>query len=160
MVSPTRLSAGLLLFRERRDDVEVLLAHPGGPFWIRKDTGAWSIPKGEVREGEDPARAALREFREETGFAVAGNHLIPLRPRRQASGKVLYAWAARGDLDPARVHSNTFSMEWPPRSGRQQRFPEVDRLAWFPLRTARGKISKGQIGFLDELDLRLRREPS
>jgi predicted NUDIX family NTP pyrophosphohydrolase len=157
MVTSTRQSAGVLLFREVGGTVEVFLVHLGGPLWARKDTGAWSIPKGEFSHDEDPLHAALREFQEETGHALVADEIIPLQPRRLASGKVVHAWAARGDIDPARLESNTFSMEWPPRSGRQQDFPEVDRAEWFPLHIARGKISNGQAGFLDELESRLER---
>jgi predicted NUDIX family NTP pyrophosphohydrolase len=143
-------SAGLLLYRRRRGELEVFLVHPGGPFWAKKDAGAWSIPKGEYRPDEDPLAAARREFREETGFSVAGE-FIPLTALKQPSGKIIRAWAVEGDLDAAAVCSNTFTLEWPPRSGRQQEFPEVDRAAWLTLTAAREKISKGQVGFLDEL---------
>jgi len=132
----------------------VLLVHPGGPFWARKDQGAWSIPKGEFSGDDDAFGAAVREFREETGQTVAGD-FIALQPRRQAGGKLVYAWAVRSDFDPDRVKSNTFSMEWPPRSGRHATFPEIDRAAWFGLDVARLKISKGQVGFLDELESKL-----
>jgi predicted NUDIX family NTP pyrophosphohydrolase len=155
-----RKSAGLLLFRDVPGTVEVLLVHPGGPFWAKKDRGAWSIPKGEPARDEDPLQAAMREFREEVGHPVPRGELIPLKPRRQPSGKIIYAWAVRGDVDPARVRSNTFSIEWPPGSGRRQVFPEVDRAAWFPLHIARDKISKGQVGFLDELESTLKRRAS
>jgi predicted NUDIX family NTP pyrophosphohydrolase len=148
-----RRSAGLLMYR-RRQVLEVLLVHPGGPFWAGKDLGAWSIPKGEFDPGEDPLAAAQREFREETGFAVAGE-FIPLTPRKQPSGKVIEAWAVEGDCDPAAIRSNLFTLEWPPHSGRQQQFPEVDRAAWFSLAEAREKIIKGQVGFLEELQARL-----
>jgi len=144
-------SAGLLLFRFGDGAIEVLLVHPGGPFWAGKDQGAWSIPKGELAENEEPFHAALREFHEEMGEAVAGT-FEALEPRRQAGGKMVYAWAVRSDFDPARLRSNTFSMEWPPRSGRQQTFQEIDRAAWFPLDLARSKITNGQVGFLDELE--------
>lgn len=137
--------------------VEVLLVHPGGPFWAGKDDGSWSIPKGELGEGEDPLVAARREFEEETGCAVSGD-FVPLKPLRQPGGKVVYAWAVRGDLDPSGLKSNTFSMEWPPRSGRQQEFPEIDRAAWFPIETAKRKITKGQAGFLSQLEETLRCE--
>ncbi|MBI3015298.1 MAG: NUDIX domain-containing protein [Candidatus Tectomicrobia bacterium] len=147
-------SAGLLLFRERSGHFEVLLVHPGGPFWAKKDEGAWSIPKGEFEDGEDPLTAARREFEEETGFMAAGD-VIPLEPLRQPGGKVVYAWAMRRNLDPAGLKSNTFSMEWPPRSGKQQEFPEIDRAAWFPIEIAAGKIVKGQAGFLAELEAKL-----
>jgi predicted NUDIX family NTP pyrophosphohydrolase len=144
-------SAGLLLFRDAAGRREVLLVHPGGPFWAKKDAGAWSIPKGEIGEGEDPLAAAKREFEEETGTRPTGE-AIALEPRRQPGGKLVHAWAMRGDLDPATVTSTTFSMEWPPRSGRRQEFPEVDRAAWFSLDEARAKILKGQAPFLDDLE--------
>jgi predicted NUDIX family NTP pyrophosphohydrolase len=143
-------SAGILLYRDAAGRLEVLLVHPGGPFWAKKDAGAWSLPKGGIEEGEEPLAAALREFEEETGTRPTGE-AIALEPRRQPAGKLVYAWAMRGDLDPAAVTSTTFSMEWPPRSGRRQEFPEVDRAEWFTLDEARGKILKGQAPFLDEL---------
>jgi predicted NUDIX family NTP pyrophosphohydrolase len=143
-------SAGLLMYR-RRGELEVFLVHPGGPFWAKKDTGAWSIPKGEYRPGDDPLAAARREFREETGFSVAGE-FTPLTPLKQPSGKIIQAWAVEGDCDAGAIRSNTFTLEWPPRSGRQQEFPEVDRAGWFTLTAAREKIIKGQVGFLDELE--------
>jgi predicted NUDIX family NTP pyrophosphohydrolase len=143
-------SAGLLLFREGAGRLEVLLVHPGGPFWAKKDAGAWSIPKGGIEEAEEPLAAALREFEEETGTRPTGE-AIALEPRRQPAGKLVYAWAMRGDLDPAAVTSTTFSMEWPPRSGRRQEFPEADRAAWFTLEEARRKILRGQAPFLDDL---------
>jgi predicted NUDIX family NTP pyrophosphohydrolase len=147
----TKRSAGLLLFREADGGREVLLVHPGGPFWAKKDAGAWSIPKGEIGEREDPLTAARREFEEETGVRPVGEALA-LEPRRQPGGKIVYAWAMRGDLDPAAVKSTTFSMEWPPRSGRWQEFPEIDRAEWFTLEEARTKILKGQVPFLDDLE--------
>lgn len=142
-------SAGLLLFR-RRDRLEVLLVHPGGPLWAKKDDGAWSIPKGEIDADEDPLRAARREFAEELGDDVSGE-FIALHPIRQASGKLVYAWAIESEFDTATFRSDTFSMEWPPRSGRQQDFPEVDRVEWFAIGSARQKINKGQVPLLDEL---------
>jgi len=147
---PRRRSAGLLLFREHAAGVEVLLVHPGGPFWENKEEGAWSIPKGEFENNEEPLAAAKREFEEETGIAPAGE-FTPLEPVKQPSGKVVYAWALHSDFDPHVLKSNMFSMEWPPRSGRQQEFPEVDRAAWFGLEAARLKILKGQKPFLDQL---------
>jgi predicted NUDIX family NTP pyrophosphohydrolase len=155
-------SAGLLLFRETSGRLEVLLVHPGGPFWAKKDEGSWSIPKGEFSGCEDPLAAAMREFEEETGFAVAGSTAgspISLEPLRQPGGKVVYAWALQGDVDPAQLKSNTFSMEWPPRSGRQQEFPEIDGAAWLTIDLARQKILKGQAGFLDQLQEKLGRHP-
>ena len=146
----TKTSAGLLLYRVRGDELEVFLVHPGGPFWAKKDAGAWSIPKGEIGEGEDPLQAAIREFTEETGFSVSGDFL-PLRPLRQPSGKVVHAWAVESDCDAAELRSNTFSMMWPPKSGRMQEFPEVDRAAWFGIAEAKERILAGQAAFLDEL---------
>jgi len=150
-------SAGLLLFRESHGAIEVLLVHPGGPFWARKDAGAWSIPKGEFDAGEEPLTAARREFEEETGQAVTGE-FIALQPVRQPSGKIVHAWAVRADFDPARLRSNTFTIEWPPKSGRSREFPEVDRAAWFTLDEARQKIQPGQRPLLDQLEALLRRE--
>lgn len=152
----SKKSAGLMLFREVSGVMEVLLVHPGGPFWAKKDAGAWSMPKGEFSDDEDSLLAAAREFKEEMGEAVTGD-FTPLQPQRQAGGKIVYAWAVRSDFDPARLRSNTFTMEWPPRSGRQQIFPEIDRAAWFELDVARVKILKGQVGFLDELQRMLAR---
>jgi predicted NUDIX family NTP pyrophosphohydrolase/trans-aconitate methyltransferase len=135
--------------------VEVLLVHPGGPFWAKKDDGAWSIPKGEVSDDEEPLAAARREFEEELGGPVEGEFL-PLEPIRQPGGKRVLAWAVRADFDPATLRSNTFSMEWPPKSGRQQQFPEVDKAAWFDLDVAKQKILKGQAPLLDELSTKVR----
>lgn len=143
-------SAGLVVYRRVQGVLEVLLVHPGGPFWANKDLGAWSIPKGEVHEGEDPLAAAQREFREETGCVVEGAY-VPLTPVRLSSGKIIDAWAVAGDCDPSRVGSNTFALEWPPRSGQMRDFPEIDRAAWFPPSEARRRITRGQIGFVDQL---------
>ena len=145
-----RESAGLLLFREIGGRLEVLLVHPGGPYWSKKDEGSWSVPKGELDDGEDGLAAAKREFEEETGAAPEGE-VIPLEPLRQPSGKVVRAWAMRGDFDPASLRSTTFAMEWPPKSGRLREFPEVDRAAWMSLEEAEEKILKGQLPFLDQL---------
>jgi predicted NUDIX family NTP pyrophosphohydrolase len=145
-----KLSAGLLVHRLGAEGHEVFLVHPGGPFWRNRDVGAWSIPKGEVAAGEDPLAAALRELAEETGFAVAPPWLL-LKPVRQPGGKTVMAWAAAGDFDAAAVASNTFAMEWPPRSGTMQTFPEVDRAAWFPLAEARRKILAAQVPLLEQL---------
>lgn len=145
-----KISAGLLVYRKRQGAVEVLLVHPGGPFWAKRDSGAWSIPKGEVDGDEPLLDAARRELEEETGFAVAGD-FTALTPLRQKSGKVVHAWAVEGDCDPARLRSNLFSMEWPPRSGTQREFPEVDRAAWFPIAEAERRILPGQAGFLRQL---------
>jgi predicted NUDIX family NTP pyrophosphohydrolase len=147
-----RTSAGILLHRERDGVREVLLVHPGGPFWARKDAGAWSIPKGEYEEGEDPRACALREFEEELGTALpADAELTELGTVRQSGGKVITAYAAAGDLDAEAISSNTFTIEWPPRSGRTQEFPEVDRAGWFALDAAREQINPAQAEFLDRL---------
>jgi predicted NUDIX family NTP pyrophosphohydrolase len=143
-------SAGLLMYRRSGGNVEVLLVHPGGPFWAKKDTGAWSIPKGEYDDGEDAFAAATREFQEETGLVAHGSFL-PLVPVRQQRGKVVQAWAFEGDCQPELLRSTTFSLEWPPRSGRRQEFPEVDRAEWFGLEEAKRKIVPGQVALLDEL---------
>ncbi len=138
-----KTSAGLLLYRVKNGAVEVFLVHPGGPFWARKDDGAWSIPKGEFEPGEEPLDAAKREFTEETSLTASGE-FVPLQPLKQPSGKIVHAWAVEGDADPARVRSNTFAFK-----GRE--YPEVDRAAWFGLAEARKKILKGQVRFLDDL---------
>ena len=142
------------MFRRSGAQVEVLLVHPGGPFWAKKDAGAWSIPKGEYAEGEDPLAVALREFQEELGVALAGD-ASELGSVTQRGGKIVTAWAVEGDLDPAELRSNTFTMEWPPRSGRQQEFPEIDRAEWFAVPEARTKLIDAQTGFLDRLVERL-----
>ncbi len=147
-------SAGILPYRIRSGVLEVFLVHPGGPFWAKKDAGAWSIPKGEFEEGADPLEAAKREFFEETGTPIDGK-FVSLTPLKQRSGKVVHAWAVEGDIDSSTVTSNTFSMEWPPRSGRQQEFPEVDKGEWFAMAAAREKLLAGQHGFLDELERKL-----
>jgi predicted NUDIX family NTP pyrophosphohydrolase len=147
-----KLSAGILLYRVCSGAPEVFLVHPGGPFWTNKDAGAWSLPKGEFEDGDDPLETAQREFLEETGSAVGGP-FAALTPRKQKSGKLVHAWAVEGDIDASSIRSNTFSMEWPPRSGKQQEFPEVDRGEWFTIPAAREKIQEGQLGFLDELEL-------
>jgi predicted NUDIX family NTP pyrophosphohydrolase len=147
-------SAGLLLYRRRNDDIEVFLVHPGGPFWARKDLASWSIPKGEYAEGEDALSAAQREFHEETGF-VADGSFISLGELKQPGGKIVTAWATGGDCDPAQLRSNTFQLEWPPRSGRKIEVPEVDRGEWFSIEQARTKLLTGQLNFLDWLLARL-----
>lgn len=147
----SKQSAGLLMYRFREGTPEVFLVHPGGPFWAKKDASAWSIPKGEYPDEEDPLTAAKREFKEETGFDPGAGPFISLAPLKQKGGKVVSAWAIEGDCDPSSIRSNSFTMEWPPRSGKKASFPEVDRAAWFPLDQAREKILKGQIGFLDRL---------
>jgi len=145
-------SAGILLHRGGERGTEVLLAHPGGPFWARKDLGAWSIPKGELDEGEDARAGALREFAEETGTHLPEGALEELGSVRQKSGKVVVAFAVEGDLDPATLRSNTFEAEWPPRSGRIQAFPEIDRAEWFDLDAAREKLNPAQAAFVDRLE--------
>jgi predicted NUDIX family NTP pyrophosphohydrolase len=146
-------SAGLLVYR-RRDTVEVFLVHPGGPFWAKKDAGSWSLPKGEFEEGEDPLEAAKREFVEETGFEVEGA-FHPLEPLTQPGGKVIHAWAIESDCDAEQIRSSVFTMEWPPKSGRMQAFPEVDRAAWFTLDEARKRLLAGQTNFIDQLSASL-----
>ena len=149
-VMSKKQSAGVLLYRFHSGALEMFLVHPGGPFWASKDAGVWSIPKGEFAEGEDPLEAARREFLEETGSPVDGP-VIALKPLKQRSAKVVHAWAVEGDIDAASIRSNTFSMEWPPRSGRQQEFPEVDRGEWFTIPVVRIKLLGGQSAFLDEM---------
>jgi predicted NUDIX family NTP pyrophosphohydrolase len=145
-------SAGILLFRRRAAGPELLLVHPGGPFWAGKDQGAWSIPKGEHAEGEEPLACALREFEEETGTALpASAELVDLGEVRLGSGKRVRAWAAEGDLDPDAIRSNTFELEWPPRSGRRQTFPEVDRAAWFGLEEAERRLLPAQVPFAERV---------
>jgi predicted NUDIX family NTP pyrophosphohydrolase len=150
-----KLSAGILLYRKRGAGLEVFLVHPGGPLWAKKDDGAWSIPKGEYLEGEDALTVARREFNEETGSELTGSG-IELTPAKQASGKMIRAWAVEGDIDAASICSNSFSMEWPPKSGRMQSFPEVDRALWCDLPTARKKLLAGQRIMLEELERRIR----
>lgn len=151
---PRSTSAGLLLYR-RRAGLEVLLVHPGGPFWANKDAGAWSIPKGLIGEGEAALTAARREFAEETGLELDGR-FHALAPVTQRGGKVVHAWAIEGDCDPADLRSNLVTLEWPPRSGRLQQFPEVDRAAWFPIAEARIRVLAAQVPLLDELAAILR----
>ncbi len=150
-----RRSAGILLYRLSGDEPEVLLVHPGGPFWAKKDAGVWSIPKGEYDDTEEPLACALREFEEETGTALEAEAPIELGSVTQRSGKVVSAWAAEGDLDPQTVESNTFELEWPPRSGRTAEFPEIDRADWFSLDVAREKLNPAQAEFVDRLAERL-----
>jgi predicted NUDIX family NTP pyrophosphohydrolase len=146
-----RTSAGLLLFRRGEAGCEVLLVHPGGPFWARREAGAWSIPKGECEADEDLYAAARREFAEELGTAPPDGEVVELGEVRQKAGKVVIAWGIAGDLDPEQVSSNTFAMEWPPRSGRTREFPEVDRAQWFDLAQAREAINPAQVALLDRL---------
>lgn len=145
------MSAGLLLYQRSDRGIEVFLVHPGGPFWTKKDLGAWSIPKGEFEAGEDPLAVAKREFQEETGHRAEGN-FTPLTPRKQPGGKIVHAWAVEGECDASTITSNTFSLEWPPRSGQQREFPEVDRAGWFIMELAKQKILKGQVPILEELE--------
>jgi predicted NUDIX family NTP pyrophosphohydrolase len=147
-------SAGILMFR-KKERLEVLLVHPGGPFFARKDLGAWSIPKGEYDVSEDPLMAARREFSEETGVAVEGTFL-PLTAIKQKGGKEVLAWAVEGNIDASKISSNTFELEWPPHSGRIQAFPEVDRAEWFDIVTARAKINERQQSLLNELETLVR----
>ncbi len=149
----SKRSAGLLLYRRRGGATEVFLAHPGGPFWAKKDDGAWSIAKGEIEADENPLAAAIREFTEETGTTLTGD-FRPLPPIRQAGGKTVLAWAIEGDLDAAAIRSNEFEMEWPPKSGKRRRFPEIDRAQWFGLDEARRKLNKAQRAWLDALEVR------
>jgi predicted NUDIX family NTP pyrophosphohydrolase len=146
-----RTSAGILLYRRVADGFEVFLAHPGGPFWARRDRGAWTVPKGEVEPGEDPLETALREFEEETGIRLSGD-CRPLGEVRQKAGKVVMAWACQGDADPATVSSNTVRIEWPRNSGRTIEFPEIDRCAWCPSDLARERINPAQAAFIDRLE--------
>lgn len=139
-----------MLYRQRGGVTEVLLVHPGGPLWAKKDLGAWSVPKGEFAPGEDALVAARREFEEETGLPISGQ-FIRLTPVKQPGGKIVHVWAVEGDCDPSVVRSNTFSMEWPPRSGKKQQFPEIDRAEWFTIDAAKQKILKGQIPLIEEL---------
>ncbi len=149
---PPRRSAGLLLHRSGPSGREVLIAHMGGPFWARKDEGAWSIPKGEHEPDEEPLAAARREFTEELGLPVPDGPLLELGEVRQSSAKRLTAWALEADVDPDAVVPGTFELEWPPRSGRVQAFPEVDRVAWVDVPTARAKLVRGQVALLDRLE--------
>ena len=142
-------SAGLLLYRNHNEKLEVFLVHPGGPLWAKKDSGAWSIPKGEFDE-EDPFLAAKREFQEETGSEVPQGEYFPLTQVKQKSGKIVHAWAVEGELDAEHIHSNEFEMEWPPRSGKFQAFPEINKAAWFSVEEALQKINTGQISLLHE----------
>ena len=148
-------SAGILAYREGVSGLEVFLMHPGGPFWKNKDLGAWSIPKGEIADNEDEKEAAKREFEEETGMKVDAD-LVPLKPIRQKNGKTVMAWAINQDIDPSKIVSNLFEIEWPPKSGKHQQFPEMDRAEWFSVSDAREKIIAGQAALIDELEEILR----
>jgi predicted NUDIX family NTP pyrophosphohydrolase len=150
-MAATASSAGLLLYREREGALQVLLGHMGGPFWARKDAGAWTIPKGELDAGEQPEAAARREFGEELGHDPPAGELLDLGEIRQRAGKRVRAFALRGDFDPAALRPGTFELEWPPRSGRRQAFPEIDRVAWFDVATARAKLVTAQAQLLDRL---------
>ena len=147
----SRISAGLLMYRRDDGTLQVLLAHPGGPYFQNKDEGAWSIPKGEIELGEDLLEAAKREFEEEIGFTPTGP-FIALTPVKQRGGKIVHAWAFEGDCDPSAIVSNKFTMEWPPRSGQQMEFPEIDRAEFFDTSTARRKINSGQVTLIAELE--------
>jgi predicted NUDIX family NTP pyrophosphohydrolase len=150
-----KISAGMMMYRRHEGGLQVLLVHPGGPLWAKRDLGAWSIPKGEVRDDEQPLSAARREFEEELGIPALGDFL-PLGSITQRGGKTVYAWAFQGDCDPAALRSNTFSMEWPPRSGKQRQFPEVDRADFFPIHEAREKLNAAQVEFVNRLEVLIR----
>ena len=150
----SKKSAGILLYRFHTNIPEVLLVHPGGPYWSRKDLGAWSIPKGEFEDDEDALEAAKREFEEETGMRVTGD-FIELNPVKQKSGKVVYAWAVEGNINPEEIISNTFEIEWPPKSGMGKTFPEIDQAVWFTLDKAKIKILEAQVPLIDELKTKL-----
>ncbi|QQL50641.1 NUDIX domain-containing protein [Mucilaginibacter ginkgonis] len=143
-------SAGILVYRHEHKELQVFLVHPGGPFWAKKDNGAWSVPKGEFLSDEDPLAAAKREFKEETGQPINGE-FKQLTPVRLASGKIVHCWAVEGDVDADNIVSNVFDIEWPPRSGKKISIPEVDRAEWFDMETAKLKINKAQVGFIVEL---------
>lgn len=145
-----RKSAGILLYRFNTNTLEFFLVHPGGPFWKGKETGAWTIPKGEFTDDEEPLAAAVREFEEETGTAIAGK-FIELQPVKQKAGKLVYCWAVAGNIDADNIKSNTYKQEWPYKSGKWQSFPEVDKAAWFIVEEAKEKINPAQVAFIDEL---------
>ncbi|HYQ46771.1 MAG TPA: NUDIX domain-containing protein [Polyangiaceae bacterium] len=151
----SKQSAGILLYRRRERRIEVLLVHLGGPFWSKKDDGAWFIPKGELEEGEEPLAAARREFREELGSEPPSSEPLELGTVKNKSGKLIYAWAFEGDFEPAGLKSNTFSLEWPPRSGRMREFPEIDRAAFFTLPDAEPKLHTAELPLLERLRARL-----
>ena len=147
-------SAGILLYRFQNKNLEVFLVHPGGPFWAKKDDGAWSIPKGEFEDDEEPLTAAKREFEEETGLKISGG-FIELNPVKQKSGKMVYAWAVEGNMDPAKIKSNTFEIEWPPKSGKMKAFPEIDKAEWFNMNNAKKKIIEAQSSLIEDLENKL-----
>lgn len=155
-ISRMKTSAGILLYRFREKKLELFLVHPGGPFWKNKDAGAWSIPKGEFSEEEDPLTIAKKEFREETGHEIKGK-MLPLEPIKQKGGKMVWAWAVEGNIDAGRIESNEFELEWPPRSGKKIKIPEVDKSGWFPVTEARVKINVAQQGFIDQLAIILKK---
>src|SRR3990172_1308561 len=144
-------SAGILLYRINDNSLEVLLVHPGGPYFRKKDRGAWSVPKGEFTKEENALDAAKREFKEETGIEVPGNDFIELSPITQKNNKTVYAWALKGNIDASKITSNTFELEWPPKSGRKQLFPEIDKGQWFEITTAKQKMNERQVALIDEL---------
>ena len=149
-----RKSARILLYKIENKILKIFLVHPGGPFWAKKDDGAWSIPKGEFEDGEDPIDAAKREFEEETGIKISGD-FIELKPVKQKSGKIVYAWAVEGDIDVSKIKSNEFEIEWPPKSGKMKTFPEIDKAAWFDLGEANKKIIEAQSSLIKELETKL-----
>ena len=149
-----RKSAGILLYRYHNNTLEIFLVHPGGPFWAKKDLGAWSLPKGEFEEDENPLDSAKRELKEETGIKVMGN-FMELTPVKQKSGKVIYAWAAKGNFNAAEIKSNTFEIEWPSKSGKKKMFPEIDKGAWFTIAEAKKKVNEGQVPLIEELKIKL-----
>jgi predicted NUDIX family NTP pyrophosphohydrolase len=147
-----KTSAGILVYKNIKDAIVILLVHPGGPFWAKKDLNSWSVPKGEFNEPEDPFEAAKREFSEETGYFLPDGEFIRLETVKQPGGKIVHTWAVKGDLDVSELKSNQFSMEWPPKSGKFKEFPEIDRAEWFTVETAKMKIVKGQIPILENLE--------
>ncbi|HET6769234.1 MAG TPA: NUDIX domain-containing protein [Chitinophagaceae bacterium] len=148
-------SAGIVLYRIQNNRVEIFLVHPGGPYWSKKDEGAWSIPKGEFDEKEEPLAAAKREFQEETGIEISGE-FIQLNPVKQKGGKMVYAWAVEGDIDPGKIKSNSFEIEWPPRSGKMKSFREIDKAAWFHMIDAKKKIIEAQFALITELESKIK----
>ena len=154
MAKPVKKSAGILLYRLLKNKPEFFLVHPGGPFWTNKDAGAWTIPKGEYDINEEPLAAAIREFSEETGHIISGN-FISLTPIIQKAGKQVDAWALEGEIDATNIRSNSFKIEWPPKSGNWKSYPEIDRAEWFDLKTAKEKINPAQVAFLEELIIKL-----